>query len=91
MDYTTLRVVDSIPTGEETFDLEIDTIRSRLYCTNSRSNTVTVVDCNSLEVVKTIEVGNRPRSLAWSPTHSRMFVANWARMLVVTTPSSTSP
>jgi YVTN family beta-propeller protein len=52
------------------------TITGKLYVNNSGSNTVSVIDFVSNEVVKTIEVGKKPVSLALSPDHSRLVVTN---------------
>ncbi|MDY6983311.1 MAG: PQQ-dependent catabolism-associated beta-propeller protein, partial [Pseudomonadota bacterium] len=40
---------------------------NRLFVTNEEDNTVTVVNAGSLQVEKTIEVGNRPRGIGLSP------------------------
>ena len=36
------------------------------YVSNERSNTVSVIDTNKWEVVKTIKVGQRPRGIAYT-------------------------
>ena len=36
----------------------------RIFITNERSNDISVIDGASLEIEKTIEVGDRPRGLA---------------------------
>jgi YVTN family beta-propeller protein len=38
----------------------------RLFVSNEKDNTVTVVDANSLQVIKTIPVGARPRGMLLS-------------------------
>jgi YVTN family beta-propeller protein len=47
---------------------------SQIFVTNEKDNTVTVVDSNSLEAVKTIPVGRRPRGIVISPDHKEVFV-----------------
>ena len=40
---------------------------NKVYVSNEKDNTVTVVDSATMEVVKTIEVGQRPRGITISP------------------------
>lgn len=46
-----------------------------LYVTNERAHSVSIIDLGTLEVVKTVAVGRRPRGLAVSPDGRRAFVA----------------
>ena len=57
-----------LPTGGESSPF--------LYVTNSTSNTVSVVDAESLSVIREIPVGREPFGLAFSPDGRRLFVAN---------------
>jgi YVTN family beta-propeller protein len=41
--------------------------QSRLYTTNGNSNDISVIDVASLEVVKSITVGNQPWGVAVAP------------------------
>ncbi|HET6962696.1 MAG TPA: beta-propeller fold lactonase family protein, partial [Terriglobia bacterium] len=50
--------------------------RPFLYVTNSTSNTVSVVDAESLSIIREIPVGREPFGLAFSPDGRRVFVAN---------------
>ncbi|HET8790487.1 MAG TPA: hypothetical protein VFM75_04710, partial [Modicisalibacter sp.] len=47
----------------------------RAFVTNEKDNTISVIDVETLEVVKTIDVGRRPRSMAFSSDGSELFVA----------------
>lgn len=47
----------------------------RIFVSNEKDNTVSVIDGESLEVVETIKVGRRPRAMAFSSDGSELFVA----------------
>ena len=52
-----------------------DDATHRLFVTNEADGTVTVIDSRSLEVEKTVTVGNRPRGIGFSPDHRLVYVA----------------
>src|SRR6201984_2332402 len=45
------------------------------YVSNERGNTVSVIDTNKWEVVKTIKVGQRPRGIAYTKDQKYVLVA----------------
>ena len=45
------------------------------YVSNERSNTVSVIDTNKWEVIKTIKVGQRPRGIALTKDQKYVLVA----------------
>jgi len=45
-----------------------------VYVSNEKDNTVSVIDTETLEVVKTIEVGERPRGITLSQDYGTLFV-----------------
>src|SRR5262249_18325180 len=45
-----------------------------IYVTNEKGNTVSVIDGQSLEVVKTIPVGNRPRGFVMSLDYKTLYI-----------------
>ena len=47
----------------------------RIFVSNEKDNTVSVIDGASLEVIETINVGRRPRAMAFSSDGSELFVA----------------
>src|SRR5262245_26108870 len=47
---------------------------AQIFVSNEKDNSVSVVDSNSLEVLKTIPVGRRPRGIVISPDHKEVFV-----------------
>ena len=48
---------------------------NRLFVTNEGDDTVSVIDSRSGELVKTINVGDRPRGIGFSPDRSLVYVA----------------
>jgi len=44
------------------------------WVSNERDNTVTVVDLGAMEVIETIEVGQRPRGLVFSRDFTRLYI-----------------
>ena len=50
-------------------------LAATIFISNERDNTVTVVDSNSLEIVKTIKIGRRPRGIIMAPDYKEVFVA----------------
>lgn len=47
-----------------------------IFVSNERDNTVTVVDSDTLEVIKTIRTGKRPRGIVISPDFKEVFVCS---------------
>jgi PQQ-dependent catabolism-associated beta-propeller protein len=47
----------------------------RLFVTNEKSNTVSVIDSRTGEIETTLEIGNRPRGIGLSPDHKTLYVA----------------
>ena len=50
-------------------------LAATIFISNERDNTVTVLDSNSLEIVKTIKIGRRPRGIIMAPDYKEVFVA----------------
>ena len=48
---------------------------NRIFVTNERSNDISIINGASLEVEKTISVGNRPRGIGISPDGAELYVA----------------
>src|SRR6516225_2252900 len=44
------------------------------YVTNERDNTISVVDLDKLETVKTVPIGQRPRGIVISPDGKALYV-----------------
>ena len=47
----------------------------RVFVTNERSDTVSVIDAATNQVIKTVAVGKRPRGIGISPDGSEVYVA----------------
>ena len=47
----------------------------RIFVTNERSNDISVINGSSLEVERTIEVGDRPRGIGISPDGAELYIA----------------
>ena len=48
---------------------------NQIFVTNERSNDVTIIDADSLEVKDTVKVGTRPRGIDFSPDRKELYVA----------------
>ena len=64
------------PVGTHPFGLALDRSGRRLYSADVISNTVTVLDADSLQVIATVHVGNTPYCLALTADGARLFVTN---------------
>ena len=47
---------------------------SEIWVSNEKSNTVSVIDVETLEVTRTLNVGERPRGIIFSQDYSRLYV-----------------
>ena len=47
----------------------------RIFVTNERSNTISVINAKSLTIESTIEIGERPRGIGLSPDNTELYVA----------------
>ena len=46
-----------------------------IFVSNEKDNTITVIDSETLETIKTIETARRPRGIVLSPDFKELFVA----------------
>ncbi len=84
IDSDSLRLLTVIPVGGHPSDLLLSGSGATLYVVNSNHNTVSVIDCASRTVTRTISVslspadpnGSTPNSLALSADEKMLFVAN---------------
>lgn len=51
------------------------TSTGRIFVTNERGNSISVINGTSLEVESTIDIGNRPRGIGLSPDGNELYVA----------------
>jgi len=59
-----MRVIASVPTGVRVWGIALTRDGRKLYAANSLSNTISVIDTKTLQVVKTIKTGDGPWALA---------------------------
>ena len=63
--------------------------KDRIFVTNERSNNISVIDAETLNVEHTIDVGDRPRGIGLSPDSSELYVAiSEENKIVVLDPNS---
>ena len=65
------------------------TSTNRIFVTNERSNSVSVINGDSLEVEASIDIGERPRGIGLSPDRSELYVAvSEENLIAVVDPAS---
>lgn len=69
-----LQITRSVKVGSEPYKMIAWPKAHRLYVANHRGASVSVIDTNTLQVLKTIPVGQRPASFAFSDDGSTLFV-----------------
>ena len=47
----------------------------KIFVSNEKDNTITVLDSDTYQLIKTIPVGRRPRGVILSPDYKELFVA----------------
>ena len=63
--------------------------KDRIFVTNEKSNNISVIDAETLNVEHTIDVGDRPRGIGLSPDNSELYVAvSEENKIVVLDPNS---
>ena len=65
-----------IRVGEDPFGIAYDSGNERMYVTNIRDGTVSVIDTTTNTVIKSINVGDRPIDIAYDSGNKRMYVSN---------------
>ena len=65
------------------------TSTNRIFVTNERSNSISVINGDSLEVEASIDIGERPRGIGLSPDRSELYVAvSEENLIAVVDPAS---
>ena len=67
----------NIQVGNFPYAIAVDNIDERLFVTNQRSNTVSVINLSEMKTVKTINVGEYPEGIDLHPNNIHLYVANW--------------
>ena len=73
--YKVVRTI-KLPPGSRPMDVKVSRDGKKLYSSNGRGGTVSVIDVKKYEVLKTIKVGQRPWGMAISPDGKFLYVAN---------------
>lgn len=78
IDTSSPKVLQSIqlPAGSRPMKVKVALDNSRVYVSDGRAGTVTVIDSKSYAVLATIKVGTRPWGIALSPDGKYLFSAN---------------
>jgi len=73
-----LGVLAVVPVGQQPHGIDVDSTNRRVYVANHRSNSVTVLDADSLEVIESISLGDAvgPNGLAVMTDTQQVFVAS---------------
>ncbi|POB11850.1 hypothetical protein CO251_02625 [Sulfobacillus sp. hq2] len=66
----------SIAVGSDPYDVAVNTANGDVYVTNQDSNTVSVINAATNQVVSTLPVGTDPTYLGTNPTNGNVYVAN---------------
>jgi YVTN family beta-propeller protein len=72
------QVVARVKVGDNPHSVIIDPATNRLYVNNAKSNSVSVVDTDSLKVVASVAVGQQPQGIALDTRHHLLYTANQA-------------
>ena len=70
-----LKTID-LPAGSRPMRVRVSPDNSRVYVSDGRAGTVTVLDAQTYAVLATIKVGTRPWGIALSPDGKYLFSAN---------------
>ena len=78
IDTTNLKVskVVALPQGSRPMSVKVSLDGKRIYVSNGRAGTVSVLDSRTYDLVSTIQVGSRPWGLALSPDGALLYAAN---------------
>lgn len=72
------QVVGRIKVGDTPHGVVIDQDSHRLFVNNAKSNSVSVIDTESLKVVATVAVGNQPQGIALDAKRHMLYTADQA-------------
>lgn len=84
-------LIKSIPTGEGSLDVKLDSDNPRVYVSNRGAGTLSVVDTETYEVVAHLPTGTLPQTIAVDDAGGRVFVSNKARGLGRNAPRDAVP
>ncbi len=73
--HTVLKTL-TLPTGSRPMRVRVASDGKKLYVSNGRAGTVSVIDAHSYELIDTIKVGQRPWGIVISPDGKFLYAAN---------------
>jgi len=73
--YTVLKTI-TLPTGSRPVRVRVSADGKKVYVSNGRAGTVSVIDSHSYALLDSIKVGTRPWGLVISPDGRYLFTAN---------------
>jgi YVTN family beta-propeller protein len=74
-DFKVVKIV-ALPGGSRPMSVKVSLDGGRIYVSNGRAGTVSVLDSRTYELLNTIKVGTRPWGMALSPDGKFLFTAN---------------
>ena len=69
--------IKNIQVGSYPYAIEVDNKYNRIFVTNQRSGTVSVIDLIKMKNIDTISVGEYPEGIDLHPNKINLYVANW--------------
>ena len=70
------RVTATIPVGDEPHGLVTDKTGSKLFVVNTSTDSISVIDTQTLKEIKRLEAGRSPWAIAMAPDGNRLLVTN---------------
>jgi YVTN family beta-propeller protein len=74
-DFKVVKII-ALPTGSRPMSVKVSLDGGRIYVSNGRAGTVSVLDSRTYELRNTIKVGTRPWGMALSPDGKFLYTAN---------------
>jgi YVTN family beta-propeller protein len=75
VNFKVLKII-ALPTGSRPMSVKVATNGQKVYVSNGRAGTVSVLDSRTYELLNTIKVGVRPWGIALSPDGKFLYTAN---------------
>lgn len=74
IDFQGWRVANIVPVPQPPTALQLDESGQRLFWTSTQSNTLSVMDVSTRQNMGTIDLGGRPRDMAWNQERGLVFL-----------------
>ena len=66
----------TVGVGDDPISVAVNPVTNKVYCANSGSDNVTVIDGATNTVIATVAAGFHPRTLCYNPTNNKVYCAN---------------